>query len=488
MRLQTVAATIAGLALRLFLVLRFPFSDDSDSLIYDQLARNLKDHRVYGLWVAGHLQAADVRVPGYPLFLDATWSTGRHHWPAPGAYVQVLADLLTCFLIAGIAARLAPRESRDRVWIAGLWLAALCPFIANYCTTELTEVLAVFFTALSLWFLVQPGGMANLPASERLHWNSSRPTEAIPPGSLANRTAFAAGIAAGCGALVRPETPLVVMAAGAVLAWRCWRPVHWRVLFRTGLLIVCGVILPLAPWAMRNWITLHEVQFLNPRNVELPGEYVVVGVNSWTGTWMWRMRDVFQVLWKVDGDLIALTEVPDSAFDSAAERARVAKLLALYNHTYNTTMTPKIDAGFAQLARERTARHPLRTYLKIPLLRIFGMWFTPRVELLGYDGRLWPVTDAWENSPLDFSNSGLLVLVNMFLLALAVAGWWRARHHPAVAFLIAFILLRTVFFTQVESPEPRYMLECFPAVLALGAQTWISRAPRPASFKSAPVT
>ena len=116
------------------------------------------------------------------------------------------------------------------------------------------------------------------------------------------------------------------------------------------------------------------------------------------------------------------------------------------------------------------------------------MWFTPRVELLGYDGRLWPVTDAWENSPLDFSISGLLVLVNMFLLALAVAGWWRARHHPAVAFLIAFILLRTVFFTQVESPEPRYMLECFPAVLALGAQTWISRAPRPASFKSAPVT
>src|ERR1700688_4652010 len=107
MRLQTAAATIAGLALRLFLVLHFPFNDDGDSPVYDQLARNLRDHHVYGLWVSGRLQAADVRVPGYPIFLDITWATGRHHWPVPGAYTQVLIDLLTCFLIAGIAARLA---------------------------------------------------------------------------------------------------------------------------------------------------------------------------------------------------------------------------------------------------------------------------------------------------------------------------------------------------------------------------------------------
>jgi hypothetical protein len=198
MRFHTLAAASAAMALRLFFVLKFPFTDDSDSRIYDQLARNLAAHHIYGLRVFGHLQAADVRVPGYPIFLDLTWSTGRHHWPMPGAYAQILVDLVTCFLAAGIATRLAPRESRDRAWIAGLWLSALCPFVANYCTVELTEVLAVFFTALTLWLLLWPGGITEIPAG-----NSTTIV----------RTALLAGIAAGCGALVRPETPLAIIAA-----------------------------------------------------------------------------------------------------------------------------------------------------------------------------------------------------------------------------------------------------------------------------------
>jgi len=35
--------------------------------------------------------------------------------------------------------------------------------------------------------------------------------------------------------------------------------------------------------------------------------------------------------------------------------------------------------------------------------------------------------------------------------------------------VIAFIVLRTAFLTTLETPEPRYVLECFPAVIALGA-------------------
>jgi hypothetical protein len=189
---------------------------------------------------------------------------------------------------------------------------------------------------------------------------------------------------------------------------------------------------------------------------------------------MWRMRDVYDVLWKVDGGPVSRKDIPSSAFDSAAERKRVGQLLDQYNTVDQTTMTPEVDAGFAELARERTQRHPLRTYLKIPLLRIFGMWFTPRTELLGYTGELWPVAAAWENDPVDFSATALLGAANILFLALAAAGWWKARRQPAAAFLVAFILVRTVFFTQVESPEPRYLLECFPAVLALGAQVWAS--------------
>jgi hypothetical protein len=39
-----------------------------------------------------------------------------------------------------------------------------------------------------------------------------------------------------------------------------------------------------------------------------------------------------------------------------------------------------------------------------------------------------------------------------------------------VAFLILFMLLRTAFLTTLETPEPRYVLECFPALIAMAAQ------------------
>jgi hypothetical protein len=51
--------------------------------------------------------------------------------------------------------------------------------------------------------------------------------------------------------------------------------------------------------------------------------------------------------------------------------------------------------------------------------------------------------------------------------------------------LAMFILLRTAFLTTLETPEPRYVLVCFPAVIMLGAQVfaalesddiWASRA------------
>jgi hypothetical protein len=45
-----------------------------------------------------------------------------------------------------------------------------------------------------------------------------------------------------------------------------------------------------------------------------------------------------------------------------------------------------------------------------------------------------------------------------------------------VALLIAFILIRTAYFARfVETPEPRYVLECYPAIIALAAQIFRGR-------------
>src|SRR5207249_5072345 len=56
-------------------------------------------------------------------------------------------------------------------------------------------------------------------------------------------------------------------------------------------------------------------------------------------------------------------------------------------------MTPEIDAGFAQIARERIARHPLRYYFWLPIKRAATMWFNTHSQYWPWDGELFPLAD-----------------------------------------------------------------------------------------------
>jgi hypothetical protein len=139
------------------------------------------------------------------------------------------------------------------------------------------------------------------------------------------------------------------------------------------------------------------------------------------------------------------------------------------------TLSPEEDAAFGELARERTARHPLRTYLWLPIARAFTMWFTPRIELLPFSGHVFPLVEAWQDDAVDQSVTVGFFLMNALYVALALWGAWRLWNENsglrlAVALLLGFVLLRTAFLTTLETPEPRYVLECFPAILALAGQ------------------
>jgi len=476
---HAIFAAAAGLALRLFLVLRFP-ADAGDSAMYEELAHNWADRHIYGLFRGQALVPTDIRAPGYPAFLALLYHYIGRSIPLI-ALAQALIDLGTCFLVAALASRLIappPGEKnppqRRRIWLAALWLAATCPFVANYAAVPLTEVLATFLTAAALLAMVAGcGDIADIPrgASGR-EWHAW----------------FLAGLLAGLGALVRPEAPLVVLALAAVLGFRWRHRADWGKLLRAGAFVVLGLLLPLLPWAARNWITLHRVQFLAPRYATTPEEYITRGFNAWTHTWLVRYRHVYLVSWNIDSAPVLLDDIPPSAFDSGDERARVSSLLDQYNETL--TLTPALDAGFAQLARERTARHPLRTYLSVPLQRALTLWFTPRVDLLPFSGHILPLGRQWRRDAVDVGVTLLLGAFNFFYVILAAVGWWRLRRSapskqvPVAAWLLlAFILLRTAFFTTVETPEPRYVLECFPALLALGAATWLRS---PASFPGSP--
>jgi hypothetical protein len=60
---------------------------------------------------------------------------------------------------------------------------------------------------------------------------------------------------------------------------------------------------------------------------------------------------------------------------------------------------------------------------------------------------------------------------------MAILGAWSFRKQPAIAFLVLFVVVRTLFLTQLPTVEPRYVIVCYPVILALGALAW-SR-PRP---------
>jgi hypothetical protein len=460
-RINIALAAVSGLALRLYLVLKFPVTDTGDAPFYIELAWNWLKNGVYGFPVYGQLTPVDMRVPGYPAFLASVFAFAGQSTRA-AMVAQIFVDLATCFVIALIAARLAPGASRRRVALAGLWLAALCPFTANYTAVVLTETLVIFFTALAMLILLQSDLGVNVDVE---------PAAEVRRRTFLSNPWFLAGLIVGFGTLVRPETPLLLFAASLILLAKWWRPVDWTKLVRAGVLMAAGLVLPLLPWAARNWHTLHDVQFLAPRYSELPGEYTPLGFTAWTNTWMWRFRDVYLSQWKVNDEEIVISQLPPYAFDSEDERERVSDLVDEYNEAL--TIDPSLDQGFREIARQRTEHDPLRTYLKIPALRTLTLWFTPRVELLPSSGHLWPVHEEWQDDRRDFLVTLGLTVVNAIYILLALAGVWIARRRPGVALLVVFCVVRTLFFAKfVETPEPRYVLECFPAVIALGAQVF----------------
>lgn len=467
MRLEVTGAVLVAFATRLYFIWKFPFYDAGDTPIYQELAHNWLRHGVYGLKIFGALTPVDMRVPGYPAFLAAIYAVAGESARAV-MLVQAGIDVLMCMLAAAIAAVLAPKASRSRVALAALWLGAICPFTANYTAVVLTETVAIFLTALALLVLVEAFREEGL--GPRLGQGAG--------GMSSGMRWLLAGIVVGFGALVRPEAPLILAGAGAALVFVWRRLANWKKLARAGILMAIGLALPLAPWAARNWRVLHKVQFLAPRYSELPGEFTPHGFFSWEKTWLWRFRDVFLVSWNLNGADISPQDLPASAFDSATERQRVTALLEQYNE--ETEMTPELDRQFAEIARERTARHPLRTYAEVPLLRGLSMWFTPRVEMLPLSGKFWPIGYWWEDSPSQYCYSMGLFLMGIAYGVLALGGAWRFRKDPAVMMLAAFLVIRTLFLTTIETPEPRYVLECFPAVFALGALVWAKRSALPA--------
>lgn len=451
-------STLAALALRLFLLLRFPAVVD-DSRLYADIAKNWLHHGIYGIGTGAAIVPTVSRLPGYPAFLAAIFAIfGSDNFRAV-LVIQVIVDVATCFLVADMARRLFSERAAQAAFL----LTALCPFLANYAAAALTETLEIFFTAFAL-DLALKGLDIGGPS---LHWHA---------------TWIGCGLAiAGC-ILLRPDGGILLTSVGGYLLWLLLKglrvrgalpspPIHApRSIFLAGVLVAGGALVPLVPWTLRNLHTLHKFQPLAPRYANDSDEPVTGGFNRWTKTWIADYVSVQEIYWMVPGSDLDFSKLPKRAFDSPQQRQRTSELFSQYNLDHDD-MTPEIDRGFGALAADRIHNAPLHYYVGLPALRIADMWLRPRTELFPSDPRWWEFNDdrRWLAVSVAFG------VLNILYMSMLIAGLIRSRKIFGIGLFVLFLAVRSVFLGTLENPEPRYTLECFPALLVLASSLFVSK-------------
>ncbi|MGD0368224.1 MAG: glycosyltransferase family 39 protein [Acidobacteriaceae bacterium] len=436
-------ALAAGAALRLWFIHAYP-EVQGDPLIYGDIAKNRMLHGIYGLSSGSQINPTLIRLPGYPLFLNLCFRLfGMEHYHAV-MFAQVAIDLATCLLIAALARRIW--STRAGWW--ALWLAALCPFTANFAAVPLTETLELFFTALAFYafdrFLQSP------------RW----------PWALAMAAAWSYAT------LLRPDGALLGFALCPAIVFYGYR--RWGAALMIRWALICGLlaILPFIPWTLRNERTFHVFQPLAPRYAVDPGESTNPGFNRWTKTVCVDFACTWDIYWNADTDVIDIEDLPTRAFDSPQQYEQTRALITDYNST--TTLTPQLDAAFAALAAERIRAHPFRYYVELPLARLADMWLRPRTEMLWIELRWWQYSRHHAETEFALGYAAL----NLAYLAAALVGLLKRPRLSGV--ILAFVLLRCALLATLEAPEPRYTLECFPPLIALAGVAFSRKVEQPA--------
>ena len=442
----------AALLLRLVFIFWFP-GVVTDSFVYGDIAKNWLQHGIYGLSGPDEISPTYIRLPGYPAFLAFIFAIfGMEHYRAV-LFVQMFADLGTCFLCAHIALRLFGPKVAKLAFV----LACLCPFLADYSAAALTETLEIFFTALALDLAITA-----LQRASFRYW------------------AYC-GMASAAAILLRPDGGILLIAIELYIFVTILFP-HQLNLFSGnrvesispasacrrrlvlgGVLIAVIAVAPLVPWAIRNWKVFGGFQPLAPRYANEEDEFVPMGFNRWVKTWITDYTSVEEVYWQEPGSPIDPSKLPSRAFDTPRQQSKTEALISDYNQVLH--VTPELDKKFAALGAERIREHPTRYYLGLPVLRIVDMWLRPRTEMLPCDSRWWEFNDDLRWLALAI----FLGTVNLFYVAGGLLGWMYSRKLPLTGVLVLFVVLRSVFLVTLENPEPRYTLEMYPVVIVLAA-------------------
>jgi hypothetical protein len=439
-------------------------AEDDDGPFYKNLAGNVLEHHAYSAREQPPYKPTFVRMPGYPLFLAGVYALcGRgNDWAVRVA--QTFVHTGTVALLALLAWLWEPwRERRPGSAAAAFGLAAICPFTVIYAGCILTETLTMFL-------------LVAMVVCATLAWRRR--------GAARGAWWTLAGLLGGLGVLQRPDFGLFAVALGltlligaAVRAGRQERGGGWPILQNAlgcGAVFSAGFAVAVSPWVVRNALVFHRPYLLPPVDCNEPGEFSPQGYMAWFGTWADDESVLSSFFWTLGPDQpMNFPDLPAQAFDNPAERSRVERLFAAYNsHSPPAMMTPAIDLGFAQLARERLSRAPWRSRLWLPLRRGVNLWFGPHAQYYPFEGNLFPVHQE-DDEPAYFAWRLFFTFLTGTYTLLGIAGaWalWRSRGAARRWLCLLALLagLRLALLVQLAHTEPRYVVEFFPFLCVLG--------------------
>jgi len=436
-------ALVAGLLLRLWWIWKYG-QVSYDSHVYGEFARSVIEHHSYGYLDTEHgarVIPTLIRLPGYPAFLAICFKIfGMENYTAV-MLVQAVMDIWTCLLIAGLSAQMFGR----RAGLAALWMATLCPFTANYVAVPLTEQQTLFCIALAFYGLVR--------------WKQT--------GAAINRWLGGIGFALAYAILLRPEQGMLAAAVVPAMIWISFRKNGIGPALRSATLVSCLALLPLVPWAIRNWQVFHVFQPLAPRFAVDPGEPNPYGFQRWYRTWAVDFASTETIYWPYMGEPVDIADLPNRAFDSNGQYAATQKVFDDYNKDYKST--PAVDTQFNQIAFDRIHANPVRYYVALPAARVLNMMFRPRTEMLPVPLEWWKFQESRRADWFALAYAGL----NAAFFAAAAWTLWRRRlwqqETALVVAMLAMIVMRVLLLLTIDNSEPRYTLEFFPVLIVLGS-------------------
>ncbi len=422
-RFQIIIILLLAFAVRIGFVIARP--NAGGDVRYFTTSINILEGNGFSMDTRPPHHPSEAAVPAYPLFIAAIYAVfGRHETAVK--VLQAFLDLFTCLLIAFVSFSLAPAPLKRGAAISSLIIYGIFSWPTMvWIPFLLTETLTLFFYMLTLALCVL--------AMRKGVWYW-----------------FGAGLTCGLAILTRPDSVLLVSAVILFLTIRSMLQRSRR--NALSLLGFCfAVALALAPWILRNYISLGKFQPLASEYGCSQECYFPTGYLWWLRTWITDetyFDYVFDPAWSPDTAFFDPDKLPPMAYDSDEERQRIVALIAGFNQARR--MTPELDDEFRDLANDRIKRAPLRFFLLLPLHRTVSLWLT------GFS--------------TDRPTYHILILRILSVLPIHVGGilafaLW-CRHTPLTALLLLVMLTRTVFMAYHYAPETRYIVEVYPPVIA----------------------